>query len=99
MRRLEELSTLEAVPDVVLDRLHLGLTARLADARDRLTQHTGQRAPAESTDLVYRELRRDVIAFQAVELQRLYDAHVISDTTRRRLQRSLDLEEARLTDI
>jgi len=99
IRRLEELSELEAVPEVVLDRLRRGLTARLDDARDRLTDDTGQSTPTESADLVYRQLRRDVIAFEAVELQRLYDEHAISDTTRRRLQRSLDLEEARLTDI
>ncbi|NUR03251.1 MAG: Na+/H+ antiporter [Streptomyces sp.] len=102
IRRLEELSELEAVPEVVLDRLRRGLTARLDDARDRLSDQTGQTASAESTesaDLVYRQLRRDVIAFEALELQRLYDEHAISDTTRRRLQRSLDLEEARLTDI
>lgn len=43
-------------------------------------------------------LRRDLIAVEAMELQRLYDDHAISDTTRRRLQRSLDLEEARLAD-
>jgi len=98
IRRLDELSELEAVPDVVLDRLRRGLTARLDDARDRLTDHDGGTAPAESADLVYRQLRRDLIAVEALELQRLYDEHAISDTTRRRLQRSLDLEEARLTD-
>jgi CPA1 family monovalent cation:H+ antiporter len=53
----------------------------------------------ESADLVYRQLRRDLITVEAGELQRLYDAHAISDTTRRRLQRALDLEEARLTDV
>ncbi|MBP2037718.1 hypothetical protein J2Z77_003525 [Streptomyces avidinii] len=51
---------------------------------------------AESADHVYRLLRRDLIRVEAVELQRLYDEHHISDTTRQRLQRSLDLEEARL---
>lgn len=93
IRRLEELSELEAVPDVVLDRLRRGLNARLDDARDRLTDNT-----VESADLVYRQLRRDLIAVEAAELRRLYDEHTISDTTRRRLQRSLDLEEARLAD-
>ncbi|WP_406433368.1 Na+/H+ antiporter [Streptomyces sp. NBC_00631] len=93
IRRLAELSELEAVPDVVLDRLRRGLHARLDDARDRLTDST-----AESADLVYRQLRRDLIAVEAAELRRLYDEHTISDTTRRRLQRSLDLEEARLAD-
>ncbi|MFF7161208.1 Na+/H+ antiporter [Streptomyces sp. NPDC008086] len=98
IRRLEELSELEAVPDVVLDRLRRGLTARLDDTRDRLAETNGTGAPAESTDLIYRQLRRDLIAVEAEELQRLYDDHTISDTTRRRLQRTLDLEEARLAD-
>ncbi|MFF3905721.1 hypothetical protein ACFYZJ_06855 [Streptomyces sp. NPDC001848] len=56
-------------------------------------------APVGSADLVYRQLRRDLIAAEAAELRRLYDERAISDTTRRRLQRSLDLEEARLADI
>jgi Na+/H+ antiporter len=98
--RLEELSELEAVPDVVLDRLRRGLTARLDSARDRLTQSGGEGdgTPVESADLTYRQLRRDLITIEAAELQRLYDQHRISETTRRRLQRSLDLEEARLSD-
>ncbi|MEU1516048.1 Na+/H+ antiporter [Streptomyces sp. NPDC005811] len=95
IRRLEELSELEAVPDVVLDRLRRGLSARLDDARDRLTDDN---RTTGSADLVYRQLRRDLISVEATELQRLYDDHTISDTTRRRLQRSLDLEEARLAD-
>ncbi|MFF6808023.1 hypothetical protein [Streptomyces sp. NPDC012616] len=40
-----------------------------------------------------------MIAVEAVELQRLYDDHAISDTTRRRLQRSSVLGEARLADV
>jgi CPA1 family monovalent cation:H+ antiporter len=98
IRRLDELSALEAAPDVVLDRLRRGLTARLEDARDRLADHAGT-VPAESADLIYRRLRRELITVEALELRRLYDEHAISDTTRRRLQRSLDLEEARLTDV
>ncbi|MGW3728785.1 Na+/H+ antiporter [Streptomyces sp. NPDC000851] len=98
IRRLEELSELEAVPDVVLDRLRRGLNARLDDARDRLADGNGHGTPTESADLVYRQLRRDLIAVEATELQRLYDEHLIGDTTRRRLQRSLDLEDARLAD-
>ncbi|MFD4138569.1 Na+/H+ antiporter [Streptomyces sp. NPDC058572] len=95
LRRVEELSELEAVPDVVLDRLRRGLQARLEHARDLL----GDADPAESADHVYRQLRRELIDVEAAELQRLYDAHLISDTTRRRLQRSLDLEDARLADV
>ena len=98
LARLEELAELEVVSDIVLDRLRRGLTARLEDARDRLTEQNGTAVATESADLVYRQLRRDLIAVETVELQRLYDSHTISDTTRRRLQRSLDLEEARLAD-
>ncbi|MGI5377080.1 cation:proton antiporter [Streptomyces sp. CA-251387] len=100
LARLEELAELEVVPDVVLDRIRRGLTARLDDARDRLAGSNGTDGTAtESADRVYRQLRRDLIAVEATELQRLYDTHAISDTTRRRLQRSLDLEEARLSDV
>ncbi|MFC3572509.1 hypothetical protein ACFOZ0_04270 [Streptomyces yaanensis] len=76
-----------------------GLTARLDDARDRLADTDGTAVPVESADLVHRRLRRDLIAVEAAERQRLHDEHAISDTTRRRLQRSLDLEEARLADV
>ncbi|MER5304038.1 cation:proton antiporter [Streptomyces lasiicapitis] len=95
IRRLDEMSELEAVPEVVVDRLRRGLQARLEHARERLDENGGA---AESADLVYRQLRRDLIAVEAAELRHLYDEHRISDTTRRRLQRSLDLEEARLAD-
>ncbi len=98
LNRLEEISDLEAVPDVVVDRLRRGFASRLDHARDRLADTEGNGARPESADLVYRQLRRDLIAVEAVELRRLYDEHRISDTTRRRLQRSLDLEEARLAD-
>ncbi|QIB47207.1 MULTISPECIES: Na+/H+ antiporter [Streptomyces] len=96
IRRLDEMSELEAVPEVVVDRLRRGLQARLEHARERLDENGD--ATAESADHVYRQLRRDLIAVEAAELRHLYDEHRISDTTRRRLQRSLDLEEARLAD-
>jgi CPA1 family monovalent cation:H+ antiporter len=98
LARLEELAELEAVPEIVVDRLRRGLTARLDDARDRLAGAGGTAPATESADRVYRQLRRDLIAVETTELQHLYDTHRISDTTRRRLQRSLDLEETRLTD-
>ncbi|MER7983915.1 Na+/H+ antiporter [Streptomyces sp. NPDC095817] len=98
LSRLDEISELEAVPDVVLDRLRRSLTARLEDASDRSVQADGDGTPTDSADLTYRQLRRDLITVEEAELQRLYDQHRISDTTRRHLQRSLDLEEARLAD-
>ncbi|MEV3858563.1 Na+/H+ antiporter [Streptomyces sp. NPDC050095] len=97
IRRLEEMADLEAAPEVVVDRLRRTLTARLESAREHLGNGVNGDGPAPDTsDLVYRRLRRDLISVEAAELRRLYDEHRISDTTRRRLQRSLDLEEARL---
>ncbi|GHJ39266.1 Na+/H+ antiporter [Streptomyces sp. TS71-3] len=99
MRRLEELSGLEAVPEVVLDRLRRSLSARLDSSRERLADSGDDDTVPESAEGTYRQLRRHLITVEAQELQRLYDEHRISDTTRRKLQRSLDLEEARLADI
>lgn len=98
LRRLEEIAELEAVPDVVADRLRRALLARREHARERLDDTDGASGRTETADHVYRQLRRDLIVEEAAELQRLYDDHRISETTRRRLQRSLDLEEARLAD-
>jgi CPA1 family monovalent cation:H+ antiporter len=75
----------------VLDRVRRGLQARLRHAEDAEESDGG--APALA---VYRELRREVIDVQNTELHRLYDDHRISDTTRRQLQRDLDLEAAAL---
>ncbi|MBO1335666.1 Na+/H+ antiporter [Streptomyces sp. VRA16 Mangrove soil] len=98
IRRLDEMADVEAAPDVVVDRLRRALAARLESAQERLGDADSDGGPApDSSDLVYRRLRRDLITVEAAELRRLYDEHRISDTTRRRLQRSLDLEEARLT--
>ena len=52
-------------------------------------------APGKLTE---RELRGDLIAAENAELARLFDDGTISSATRQRLQRSLDLELARLTD-
>ncbi|MCC3776578.1 cation:proton antiporter, partial [Streptomyces sp. UNOB3_S3] len=86
---LDELESLEAASATVIDQLRRGLLARLDQAD---ADHGGDGVSA--TD--YRELRRAVIAAERRELRRLYEGNHISDMTRRRLQRSLDLEEAGL---
>jgi len=53
---------------------------------------------AESGTLTERELRGDLIAAENSELARLFEDGTISAATRQRLQRSLDLEIARLTE-
>jgi monovalent cation/hydrogen antiporter len=94
LARLEELAEGVAVPDEVIDRLRTSLQARIGTSRARM-----DRSPdAAGTALTERELRGDLITAESAELSRLYQAGTISATTRRRLQRNLDLETARLTD-
>jgi len=79
---------------VAVDRLRHQLLARKAQAHERLEGDEAQEAGA--TVAAYQQLRRDLTAVEAAELQRLCETHEVSDTTRRKLQRSLDLEEAGL---
>ncbi|MGW2634977.1 cation:proton antiporter domain-containing protein, partial [Streptomyces chattanoogensis] len=93
---LDELEAVEAAPVTLIDQLRRGLLARLdqADA----DQNDDTAPPSSSSATGYRELRRTVIAAETATLQRLYADNHISDLTRRRLQRRLDLEEAGLGD-
>ncbi|WP_030798646.1 hypothetical protein [Streptomyces sp. NRRL S-337] len=79
-----------------MDQLRRGLLARLdqadADRADDVTPSSWVSAAG------YRELRRTVIAAETAKLQHLYADNHISDLTRRRLQRQLDLEDAGLGD-
>jgi monovalent cation/hydrogen antiporter len=94
LARLDELAEAGAAPDEVIDRLRTGLQARIGTTRARLDE----KPDAAGTALTERELRGDLIAAENAELSRLYGAGTISAATRRRLQQSLDLEIARLTD-
>ncbi|MFI6448065.1 Na+/H+ antiporter [Kitasatospora sp. NPDC050543] len=88
LTHIDDLESLEAMPEAVIDRVRRGLDARLDRSVD---------GPDGSTvDAAYRELRHEVIAIQGNELRRLYDEHRISDATRRSLQHDLDREEAAL---
>ncbi|ANZ21209.1 Na+ antiporter [Streptomyces noursei ATCC 11455] len=91
---LDELEAAEAAPTALIDQLRRGLLARLDQADADQDDDTTPAAWASAS--TYRALRRTVIAAESTQLQRLYADHHISDTTRRRLQRSLDLEEAGL---
>jgi monovalent cation/hydrogen antiporter len=94
LARLEELADSGAVPDEVIDRLRASLQARIGSTRARLDHDPG----TEPGALTERELRGDLITAEAAELSRLYQDGAISAATRRRLQRNLDLETARLTE-
>ena len=94
LARLEELAEDGVAPDEVIDRLRTSLQARIGTTRVRMDQ----RPDAAGTARTERELRGDLITAENAELSRLYDAGTISAAARRRLQRHLDLETARLTE-
>jgi CPA1 family monovalent cation:H+ antiporter len=91
LTHLEQLADSELASDVVLDQLRRRLSARI----DRIEADRSS-ADTEPSLSGYRALRRDVLSVQRAELDRLFDAGTISDTTRRRVLRGLDLEEAGL---
>ena len=94
LARLDELAESSAAPDAVIDRLRTGLQARIGNTRARLDQGPD----TEPGALTERELLGDLIAAENAELSRLFEAGTISAATRRRLQRSLDLEVTRLAE-
>jgi len=94
LARLEELAEGGAATDEVIDRLRVGLQARIGTTRARMNPGTD----AARTALTELELRADLVTAEAAELARLYQAGTISAATRQRLQRNLDLETARLTE-
>jgi Na+/H+ antiporter len=99
MARLDELADDASAADAsaaddAIDRARAGLQARIARTRARID---GTEA-AEPDGLTDRDLRRTLNAAEHAELARLYDDGTISQPTRQRLQRGLDLEAARLGD-
>jgi monovalent cation/hydrogen antiporter len=94
LARLDELSDSDAVSDAVVDRVRGNLHDRIGSADGGFSEGADG-GPGELTE---RELRRDLIAAEIAELGRLFDDGTISFPARQGLQRSLDLELARLTD-
>jgi len=94
LARLDELADGGCAADDTIDRARAGLQARIGRTRARID---GDQAP-EPDGLTDRELRRALNAAEHAELARLYDDGTITQATRQQLQRSLDLEAARLSD-
>jgi CPA1 family monovalent cation:H+ antiporter len=92
LAHLDQLAGLEAAAEPILEQLRDRLRARLA----RLGHPDDDQPDSAATAAQYRTLRRDLLAVQSLELARLYEAGQITDATRRRLQRDLDLEDAGL---
>ncbi len=93
LAHLEQLADLRSAPDIAVDQLRHRLRASI----DRIeADREAEATEPGSAMAAYRALRRDVLSAQHRELARLFDTGAISDVTRRRVQRSLDLEDAGL---
>jgi CPA1 family monovalent cation:H+ antiporter len=90
MDHLADLTDSETAPEHVVSRIRRELDRRLEHA-----QADGD--PSDLTTDTYWRLRRDLIAVESDELTRLYNDGLISDVTRRRVQHTLDLEDATLS--
>jgi monovalent cation/hydrogen antiporter len=91
---LEELAEAEAAPEFLVSQLRDSWQARM----DRIVESEPDEATTMPTAESYRRLRRELLAVEGAELNRLYEAGRVSDQTRRRIQRTLDLEHAGLGD-
>ncbi|HTD78055.1 MAG TPA: cation:proton antiporter [Chloroflexota bacterium] len=87
---LDHLDETQAAPDFVIGALRTSWQDRI----QRIQEHKDAEPPYTAS--IYRQLRRDLLDVENAELDRLYHDGAISDVTRRRIQRSLDLEHAGL---
>jgi monovalent cation/hydrogen antiporter len=92
LARLDEIAGDQAAPDDVIDHVRDSLQTRIEHGRAQ----AGHTPPPGGDGLTERGLRRDLIAAENAELIRLYQSGTISQATRQRLQRDLDLEATRL---
>jgi Na+/H+ antiporter len=92
LAHLDELAESEAAPEFAIDQLRHSWQARL----DRILSAAADESA--TTSATYRELRHDLLAAEGTELARLYETGAITDATRRRIQRTLDLEHTHLNE-
>ncbi len=92
LSHLDHLTAMHAAPEFVLEALRNSWQDRI----EQITEHHDTDQPrAASCD---RQLRRELLDVESAELDRLYHDGAITDATRRRIQRSLDLEHTGLSD-
>lgn len=76
---------------MIANRVRQSLRARVDLAREAS-------AATDPLEAGYRSLRRAVVLVQRAELERLNAMGSASESTRRRIQRQLDLDDARYSD-
>ncbi|WP_158895254.1 Na+/H+ antiporter [Amycolatopsis anabasis] len=92
LAHLDEIAGSESAPEFVIEQLRRSWAARL----DRVSVSGPEEAESSTTADAYRRLRRELLRVEGLELTRLYESGAVSDATRRRIQRMLDLEDAGL---
>ncbi|MBW0010358.1 MAG: cation:proton antiporter, partial [Pseudonocardiales bacterium] len=90
LSHLDHLSETQAAPDFMIETLRTSWRDRI----ERIREHRDDEPHRDAS--MYRRLRRDLLDVESAELDRLYHDGAITDATRRRIQRSLDLEHAGL---
>jgi Na+/H+ antiporter len=91
---IEELARECGVPDEVADRLRAEYRERMAELERCAEEEDGS---GEIATPHYRRLQREALNVERQTIIRLRNEHVINDDALRRIQRDLDLAEARLT--
>jgi monovalent cation/hydrogen antiporter len=86
----------EPVPDVAIERLRELYQARFARCVASLQGDSRAQLPAENPLSGYRELRRELIRLERGVLLRMRNENRLKVDILRRIERELDLEEARL---
>jgi CPA1 family monovalent cation:H+ antiporter len=92
LAHLDQLAGTESAPEFAIDQLRHSWQARI----DRIQTDEVEEDSTSAAD--YLRLRREILAIEGAELTRLYESGDITDATRRRIQRQLDLEHAGLGD-
>ncbi len=93
----------DEIPDKVIDKLRLEWQSRARRARrlvdDFDTDNSGGESHSPATsDAAYRSVRLALLALESEQLAAMREDGRISESVRREIQRSLDLEEAALSD-
>ncbi len=88
---LDTITLAEAAPPAIIEWVR-------RDVRTHADTSHRDEADGPALRAAYRGLSRDVVAVRSAELARLYAEHQIGEAAYQRLQRNLDLDDARLED-